>query len=201
MTDEDLRDRLGRLDPARRLDVAAFIESRTAHDIRERAMQTTSEPTVENRPRPVLAVVASVVTLAVVVGGAALAARENGPTAPDRAPTTLALSVPDGTAVNSCIAFDVAFLRDMPVAFAGTVTDVAEGSVTLDVDHWYKGGDAGVVTVANPAGASVALDGVEFTDGDRFLVTATDGVVNGCGFSGPATAELEHAFDEAFGAA
>ncbi|HWT23736.1 MAG TPA: hypothetical protein VN213_09540 [Solirubrobacteraceae bacterium] len=74
MTDEDLRDRLGRLDPARRLDVAAFIESRTAHDIRERAMQTTSEPTVENRPRPVLAVVASVVTLAVVVGGAALAA-------------------------------------------------------------------------------------------------------------------------------
>lgn len=195
MSDEDLRARLRRLDPARRIDVAD-------HHIRERAMETVrTEPTIENRPRPVLAAVASVVTLAVVVGGAALAARDSGTAGGGDRATTLALTVPDGTVAASCIAFDVAILRDMPVAFSGTVTEVAEGSVTLDVDHWYKGGDADVVTVKNPAGASVALDGVEFTDGGHFLVAAADGTVNGCGFSGPATAELEHAYDEAFGAA
>ncbi len=37
-----------------------------------------------------------------------------------------------------------------------------------------------------------------FRVGERYLVTATDGTVNGCGFSGPATPELERAFEEAF---
>ena len=45
----------------------------------------------------------------------------------------------------------------------------------------------------------MALDGVELVAGEEYLLTATDGVVNGCGFSGPSTPELEAAFDEAFG--
>ena len=66
------------------------------------------------------------------------------------------------------------------------------------MDHWYRGGSADLVTVEN-LGGSVALDGVEFVAGDDYLVTATDGVVNVCGFSGPATPELEASFEEAFG--
>jgi hypothetical protein len=32
------------------------------------------------------------------------------------------------------------------------------------------------------------------------LITATDGVVNGCGYSGLASADYEAAFEQAFGA-
>jgi hypothetical protein len=39
---------------------------------------------------------------------------------------------------------------------------------------------------------------VEVVDGQRYLLTATDGTVNGCGFIGPASPELEHAFAQAF---
>ena len=197
MTDDDLHARLARRDPVRRPDVAAYL-ARPA-DPWELAMNA-----VENdlaRPRPVLATLAVAASLAVVVGGAVLAARPSGPGAPAPAPTTLALSVPDPLAMSSCVMFDVDFLKDMPVAFAGTATAVSDGSVTLTVDHWYRGGDAGVVTVTTPSGDTVALDGaVAFEQGGHYLVTATDGVVNGCGFSGPATAELESAFEEAFGA-
>ena len=107
--------------------------------------------------------------------------------------------LPSSDVANSCIVFDVAFLAQMPVALAGTVTAVEPEQVTVDVDRWYRGGDADLVTIAVQSGNSVALDGVEFRQGERYLITATDGIVNGCGFSGPATPELEQAFDEAFG--
>jgi hypothetical protein len=35
--------------------------------------------------------------------------------------------------------------------------------------------------------------------GEQYLITATDGNVNYCGFSGPSTPELRSAFEEAFG--
>lgn len=60
--------------------------------------------------------------------------------------------------------------------------------------------DRALVAIALPAGiTSAALDGVDFVVGDQYLVTATDGFVNGCGFSGPATSEFETAFTSAFG--
>jgi hypothetical protein len=99
----------------------------------------------------------------------------------------------------SCVQFDVQFLREMPVALAGTVTALHPGQVTLDVDRWYRGGSADRVTIAVQVNNSAALDGVDFREGERYLLTATDGTVNGCGFSGPASAELESAFTEAFG--
>jgi hypothetical protein len=56
------------------------------------------------------------------------------------------------------------------------------------------------VTIAQPdPQSSVALDGVTFDVGRRYLLTATNGTVNGCGFSGPATADLERSYGEAFG--
>jgi hypothetical protein len=204
MNDDDLRARLARVDPTRG---SADTEGPTAQEIRERVMQTIEQSDTVEAGRPqrrtglVVAAAASVAALAI---GAAVFAGNNGSTSkkPDKAPTTLALAVPagdGGVSMNSCVMFDVNFLKEMPVAFAGTVTEIGAGSVTLDVDRWYKGGDADRVTVSNPDNTSVALDGVEFTDGGRFLVAATDGTVNGCGFSGPASAELERAYAEAFG--
>jgi hypothetical protein len=85
------------------------------------------------------------------------------------------------------------------VALAGTVTALEPGQVSLDVDRWYTGGSADRVTIAVPVNNSAALDGVDFREGERYLLTATDGTVNGCGFSGPASAELESAYGAAFG--
>ena len=102
--------------------------------------------------------------------------------------------------MSSCLRFDVAILRDMPVAFAGTVTKLTDETVTLDVDRWYTGGTADRVTVSVPdTQTSIALDGVQFVDGKRYLLTATNGTVNGCGFSGPVTPELDQAYAQAFG--
>jgi hypothetical protein len=113
-------------------------------------------------------------------------------------PTTLALSMP-ATPDSRCRAFDVAVLRTMQVAFEGTVTATRNQQTTLAVDHWFTGGDADRVTIRVPDGRTSEVLGIDFRSGKRYLVTATDGMVNGCGYSGPATSELESAFAEAFG--
>jgi len=199
---DELRARLARLDPAPPSLPVDLPTSPRAHQLLERAMLTTAStpdtPTPPAWRRPALLAAAAAAVVALGAGGL-LAQGDDGP-APKEPATTLALRTADssgGTSMSSCLAFDVAILRGMPVAFAGTVTDVSGGTVTLDVDHWYKGGDADVVTVTAP-GENVALDGIELVEGTRYLVTATDGTVNTCGFTGEATPDLVKAFDEAF---
>jgi hypothetical protein len=208
--DEQLRALLAELDP---VGLAVPVDSVTgprAQELLERIMQTTDEPTMLDAEhgrsrwrRPALMTAAAAAVVALGVGTAVVAANtgdnDSGPST--RPPTTLALSVPGGgPTLSSCLMFDVNVLRSMPVAFGGTVTAADAGKVTLKVDHWYKGGDADQVTVAQPDGqTSVALDGVEFEQGKSYLVAATEGTVNGCGFSGPASAELEQSYEQAFG--
>lgn len=112
----------------------------------------------------------------------------------------LELSLPDaGAAMTSCLPFTVEYLADMTPAFAGTVTDVTDGRVTLDVDRWYVGGSTSTVVLQIPPGASAALIGeIDFQVGGRYLITAAQGTVNMCGYSGPATPELAEAFEAAF---
>jgi hypothetical protein len=108
---------------------------------------------------------------------------------------------PGGISMNSCIMFSVDILKDMQTAFAGTATEVSPGKVVLDVDHWYKPADSDVTTVelSTPDGVAIAVDSVEFVKGTRYLVTATDGNVNTCGYTGEATPDLEASFQQAFG--
>jgi hypothetical protein len=138
-----------------------------------------------------------------VIGGATYAAldkedqRENAP-----APTVTTLAMPGGgtnASMSTCIPFEVRYLRDMPVAFSGTARRVGGTSVTLEVDRWHKGGSADVVELANYDPGTASLDGLEFVQGDRYLITATNGTVNLCGFSGPWSQRLAGAFAEAFG--
>ena len=177
-------------------------------------MQTTDTPTTDPQTAPAAdaappsrwrrtGLVAAAAAVAAVAIGVAVSGGDpagDGPGSSD-APTTLALTVQGGDAVSSsCMMFDVAVLRGMSPALAGTVTSIDGGTVTLDVDRWYRGGDADRVTVSQPgAQTSAALDGVAFEEGKRYLLTAAQGVVNGCGYSGPATPELEKAYAEAFG--
>lgn len=155
-----------------------------------------------SRIRWLSAAAAVVLVTAGIAGALTLSQSDQGTTAP---PNAVRLSVPGGTpSSTSCVPFDVSFLRDMPVAFAGTVTSLTDEQVVLDVDRWYNGTTAqkraDVVTLTLPdATSSVALDGVEFSDGNEYLLAATNGEVIGCGFSGPATSELEAAYVEAFG--
>lgn len=210
--DDDLRARLSRLDPAPAGVPVDPVTSPRARELVERAMstpvQTPDHPSapdeLSRRRRPWLPVAAAAAVLGAVVGGfLVLGQDESVRTVPGSdgggQPSVLTLELPPGEMSMSCVQFDVQILRDMPVALAGTVTTLDPGQVSLDVDHWYKGGSADRVTIAVPENNSVALDGVDFREGERYLLTATDGTVNGCGFSGPASAELESAFTEAFG--
>lgn len=204
--DDNLRARLSRMDPIGPETTVNPATSSRAAELMERAMQGAEAPRVgklsaarRRRRRPVLW----------LAGAAAIAASGLGifftvdRAGPDDAgrPTTLALSLPPSDVMASCIPFELEYLRDMPLAFAGTVTAADGEQVTLDIEHWYRGSDVDEVTIAVPAGqTSAALDGVDFRAGERYLVAATDGTVNGCGFSGPATPQLEGAYADAFGA-
>lgn len=157
-------------------------------------MESTSPP---RRWAPAIAVAASVA----VLGGVAYAyVSGSDPTGtPVSTVTTLAMPADSGTSMNSCLPFDARYLRDMPVALSGTATDVGDDRVTFDVDRWYTGGNADVVRLANYDVNTVSLDGLSFELGNRYLITATEGTVNLCGYSGPWTQDLADAFDVAFG--
>jgi hypothetical protein len=98
-----------------------------------------------------------------------------------------------------CIMFSVEELARAPLAFEGTVTAVDGDAVTLTVDEWFKGGDAGQVVLNAPQGLEALIDGFPFEVGSQYLITAYDGNVNYCGFSGQSTPEMRAAFEQAFG--
>lgn len=142
-----------------------------------------------------LAVIAAIVVAIVVVLNDG---DSSTPAASSVAP--LELDAGAGDAMASCMPLDPAILAPMAPAFAATVTAVDGEAVTLQVDRWYAG-DTGADTVLlhAPAGMEALIGGIAFEAGQQYLITATDGVVNYCGFSGPATPELQAAFDTAFG--
>ncbi len=154
-------------------------------------MASPSTDTAQRSRTPWLAVAA--VAVVALVLAISIPSLRGGPSTPP-----LGLSLGPDDALASCIAFDVAILAEMPVAFEGTVTAVAGEQVTLTVDRWFKGGDADTVELSAPAGMEALIGGIAFVEGDRYLITATDGAVNYCGFSGPATPELTAAFEQAF---
>ena len=206
---DELRARLARIDP---MPASAPVDLPTrprAQEILERAMHTTdTTPTTATdaagQPawrRPALLATAAAAVIALAVGGA-LSLSDSGSQSPaKKAGTTLALKTQDsggGVSLGSCLPFNIDVLRGVPLAFGGTVTQVREGSVQIAVDHWYKGVSADIVTVATPP-ANTSVGTADFTQGKRYLVTATNGTVNVCGLTGEATPELTQAFNQAFG--
>jgi hypothetical protein len=153
------------------------------------------------RSRTVLAAAAAVALVA-GVGAVASAKLFGGDTStPVAAAPPLALTLgPSSPVMGTCIRFSIEDLAKMPVAFSGTVTDTSNQQILLDVDHWYAGGDAQQVSLASPDGAaSVTLEGtIDFQVGQRYLLTATDGALNYCGFSGPWSQDMADAFAAAF---
>lgn len=118
--------------------------------------------------------------------------------AANAADAPLELSLGEGDALASCMPLDPAVLATMSPAFAATATAVDGDTVTLTVDRWYAGGDASTVVLDAPAGLEALIGGFALEVGQQYLITASGGTVNYCGFSGPATPELQAAFDAAF---
>lgn len=158
----------------------------------------TSSSPLPTRNRPTrrslaLATAAAVVVLAVAVPALI---RDSSPEALAGPP--LELSLGEGPGMAMCIEFDVAILAQAEVAFEGTVSSVDGETVALDVDRWYRGGDAATVSLTAPGGLVALIGGIDFVAGNQYLITATDGVVGYCGYSGQSTPELRSAFDSAF---
>jgi hypothetical protein len=193
MNDDDLRNRLAASNPTPPLDAVDPITSDRARALMEDIMSTaTKEPRVEQRRFLRLSAVAA--ALVVVVGGAALLGGLGTSGDP------LVLTGPEGDPTASCLVFDVATLRDMSPAFGGTVVGLTDSVATIEVDRWYTGGDAEIVEIQYTPGFEALIGTPTLELGQRYLITASDGVVNGCGYSGVATPEYEAAFEAAFGA-
>jgi hypothetical protein len=105
-----------------------------------------------------------------------------------------------GPGATTCIRFLIDVLREKQVAFDGTATQVSDNDVLLTVNHWYKGGSAEEVRLSNYHPPAIALEGgVNFQVGHRYLVTAADGVVSGCGYTADWSPQLAKTFQQAFG--
>lgn len=196
MSDE-LFDRLRAADPVSRTTPVEAADTFRTRSLMEEAMASDLTRKVQGPRWIPVAIGAGAVAAA--VGGVLLLGSGLGN---DPATVGLRLSLPGaaGTSMTSCIQFSVAELARMPLAFAGTVTGVEGSAVDLSVDTWYSGGEASTVEVSAPEGASTALLGgeIQFVVGEQYLITATGGFVNLCGFSGASTPELRSAFEAAF---
>ena len=141
----------------------------------------------------------------VIVGVGAFALLGGGddpavPSAKEPPPSVMTLSARPPTTAK-CMVVSPAVLQQQEVAFDGTVHSISDGLVTLDVSHWYLGGDADQVIVQAPnADLQALVQAADFKIGQRYLVSATGGSVTVCGFTAPYSAELAAMYDEAFGA-
>lgn len=199
MDDNELRARLEAADPARNdAPATSWID-----ELVEATMTTAQEQRMEEtgkRPRWLVPAAAAAAVAGIAAVGAL--AFTGGGDDPADDPTTTQLALPDANAaMQMCVAIDAQVLSEAPVAFDGTVTEIAGETVTLDVSKWYAGGDADVVELVNPGQAddfTMIEDFLAFEEGKRYYIVAEDGRVSGC-LSSQWSAELEAMYAEAFG--
>ncbi len=196
MENEDLRSRLQKLDPT-----VSGVEIKSVDEESSQKMLETimSQSAGSESIRPAWYLVGAAAVAMVAFGAVTLF---GGGSTPD------VTANPDGEAIEltvgsedtlaSCMALTPELVRDVPLAFAGTVTAVDGDRATLTVDEWFVGGDAATVSLLAPSGLEALIGGIDFEEGKSYLVSAYDGVVNYCGFSGEETPELRAIYDEAF---
>lgn len=209
---DDLRARLRHVDPAASLPpadpdrVARLLEDTMSHDTER--FETREAGTRSRGPLTWLVAAAAAVVIAGVAIFAVTGARDGddrppgatdstggGPTEPASVTELTAASGPGGR----CMTPNARLLTQQDVALRGTVQEITDGVVVLAPERFYAGEETDLVEVRAPAEELAALVGaVDFEAGGTYLVSATDGEVTVCGFSGPATPQLEALYDEAF---
>ncbi len=214
MTDDDdqLRDQLRALDPAASLPpaepawVARLLEDTMSDDL-DTDIPETRQTGVHERSRLTWLVAAAAVLLIAGVSAFALIQRATdddvpaaGPSGEPADPTTVtSLSVPADAGSAKCAVPSAEILAQQGLAFDGVVDGVTDGMVTLTPTMFYAGEPTDIVRVeAPPEALEGLLLSVQFEVGERYLVSAADGQVSICGYSGAWSPDLEQLFVEAF---
>ena len=216
--DEDphLRALLAQSDPARSLAPAdppglarllhEIQEDTVSHDLDTRT--DLPQQTTELRRRGPLAWVVAAAAVAAIVGGgyAAVSSMQGNGTVEQAGPgssqvdepVVVTLDAPDVLPAR-CAVPTPELLGSAEVAFAGTVTAIDGDVVTLTPTETYAGEPADEIEVVGMHPDIRALAGqVEFEVGGTYLVSATDGQVSACGFSGEMSPELQTLYEIAF---
>jgi len=194
----DIERRLRAADPTLSARVYRPSDSSIQHLLE--ATVSTSE-TNGSKPSRRLQVVLAAAAVSIVGGATFAVVAGNDDTSTPGTESTMQLALPGSNVMSSCIAYSVDILADMPTAFSGQVVEVGDDSVVLEVDKWYRGGDAQNVELATMNGEQVALNGVvDFAKDKRYLVTASEtGTVNACGFTAEWNPEMADDFEAGFG--
>jgi len=188
---DELRARLARIDPMPPGVPTEAVTAQSSQELLEEIISTqVTEGVLDPARKGLWMSVAAAMVLVVGVAAAFALGR-------DGEPLVLGASEPDITQI--CMQFTVEQLATAEVAFEGTAISVDGSSVELQVDRWFKGGDTGRVVLQAPTGMELLIDGIVFEVGTSYLISATDGTVDYCGYSGEANDQLRSAFEAAFG--
>ncbi|MDQ0767068.1 hypothetical protein [Streptomyces canus] len=205
MNDDELLARLRAADPA----VTASAPASDINRLVEAAMtadnQTRRTPSATRAVTPIdrtarrsrrIAFAAAAVVVLVMGAGAVwqTGADHGAGGAQQTAPLALTL---DGETSAKCMEPTPDLLRTFEIAFEGSVTSRNGDQVVFRIDHWFRGGDADTAQLTND-GADGGSETLAFEIGQRYLVTAQDGVVPVCGGTNIATAEGTALFHRAF---
>jgi hypothetical protein len=207
--DSELFRRLRDSDPSAHLPpagpdrVASLLEETMSND----TMTESRETGTRNRSPLTWLVAAAAVALIAAAAAFALLPRASDPATPTAGsdptttvPTVTELTMP-AAAAGRCMVPTARVLQSAAYAFAGTVTGIDQGVVTLRVDQWYAGGESDLVEVDQGSADLAALVlAPRFEVDERFLVPGSQGgSVMVCGFSGRYTPELADLYAQAFG--
>lgn len=202
MNDDELQQRLRRIDPAARSSAHPATGPRAAallESIMDTPLHTADNPRPSSPARSrgtrrwFAAAAAGAAALAVGVGALALTAGDDN----EETATSVAYSFGEPVDPMMMMCLPVTDYVPTPglVGFKGIVTAATDTTVTVEVSKWFAGGDADIVELNTTDVAIPALDGVEFVVGGEYLVTVLDGQVLTCGLSGPADPVLEALYE------
>lgn len=204
MNDDELLARFKAADPASTgavapPDLTRLLEATMNTDVSPQPAATRTVTSAPVRPRRLRLVTAAAAGVLAVAGFGWAATQTGGSTTP-KTGATLALTVEhrSGGPAVACAALDVTTLRTQTTAFEGTVTSAGDDQVTLQVNHWYRGGNATTVQLTNPGG-QVESGGQQFTAGHAYLIHATGGRVPSCLTDAEATPQLRNLYQQAYG--
>jgi hypothetical protein len=199
--DDRLLARLRAADPASPLPPAD--PDQVAH-LLEVAMSDTTTRSTESRENgthdrsPLTWLVAAAAVILIAASGVFALVNRGDDTSPAAGQTVTQLGVI--TSHGRCELPNVGVLKLQTIAFRGTVTSLDPGSATFRVDHWFKGGPTDVARVAAPAPQLAPLvSAAKLRVGGSYLVSAHDGTVTECGFTGPDAGRLAALYHRAFG--
>lgn len=139
-----------------------------------------------------LAAAAGLLMLGGGVAGGIVAGSDNGHS---NSAAPLALTAASDPGAGKCMAPTPDTLRGSSTLFVGTVTAIEGAKVTFHVDHWLTGGGTDTVVLDSNTDQPETLT---FLDGDRYIVSANDGVVPACGANGASDETVEE-FRQAYG--